>query len=95
MGIFDSIVSQVVGNVKRDVEYKASSGISNSISSGASKVLQKDSTPKCPKCKKVISDPSLKFCSECGTKLMVSCSKCQQDFPIGTKFCSNCGGAVK
>ncbi|MEK6982055.1 MAG: zinc ribbon domain-containing protein [Candidatus Micrarchaeota archaeon] len=98
MGIFDNIINQVIGNVKRDVTNQASSGISSTISGGINggvkKVTTKDNTPKCPKCKKVITDNSLKFCSECGTKMIVSCTKCQQDFAVGTKFCSNCGGTV-
>ena len=43
----------------------------------------------CPKCGKTTK--AGKFCGECGAPLTVSCPKCKKEFPIGTKFCNDCG----
>jgi rRNA maturation endonuclease Nob1 len=98
MGIFDDVISKV----KSDAKYEVSSGISSGVRAGFKKgvgIFSKDKSikplDKCPKCKTKISDPNLKFCSECGAKLSVNCSKCSIDFPIGTKFCNQCGGPLK
>jgi membrane protease subunit (stomatin/prohibitin family) len=93
MGLGD-MLSGITGNVKNSVENNASNQISNSISNKASKAMQGDNTPKCPKCKKPIADNSQKFCQQCGTKLLVTCAKCNKDFATGTKFCTECGGAL-
>ena len=93
MGILDNIIGQVTNRVKSDIEYKTSSGISNVIDQGTKKVVEKDNTPKCPKCKKQI-EPGIKFCSSCGTKLLISCQKCQKDYQIGAKFCPDCGTSL-
>ncbi|MBI5223410.1 zinc ribbon domain-containing protein [Candidatus Micrarchaeota archaeon] len=94
MGIFDNILNQVTSRLKNDIEYKTSSGISNTIDQGAKKVLEGDKTPRCPKCKKPI-EHGMKFCSGCGVKLVVSCTKCNLEFPLGTRFCSGCGGKIQ
>ena len=44
----------------------------------------------CPKCKKEISDESLK-CSECGTKVARLCPKCKTRNILTEKKCTNCG----
>jgi len=49
---------------------------------------------KCPKCGKPIAQDGLKFCPACGAPLMATCQKCGSAFPVGTKFCTNCGGTL-
>lgn len=88
MGIFD--------RVKSDLEWKAGQEVSSTIFKGASKLFKKgEKVNKCPKCKKPITESGLKFCSSCGAKLMVTCQKCVKDFPVGTKFCDQCGEVLK
>ncbi len=93
MGILDGVANRV----KYDMEWKAGSVISDKIAQGASKVLNKGEADKgkCPKCKKPITDSTLKFCPNCGQKLQLTCAKCSISFPWGTKFCTQCGGALK
>jgi class 3 adenylate cyclase len=45
---------------------------------------------KCPKCQTENSDP-IKFCGECGTKLVRLCPKCNGQNPPRFKFCGECG----
>lgn len=93
MGMFDSIVNQVKGNIT----WKASQGVSDVLSKGANKVFNKESPKsldKCPKCKTKVTEGE-KFCTSCGFKLFLSCAKCNVNFPVGTKFCSQCGGKLK
>ena len=40
-------------------------------------------------------DKGLKFCPNCGTKLMKECPKCGYDVEDGVKFCPNCGALVE
>ena len=47
----------------------------------------------CPKCD-VALDKGLKFCSNCGAKLMKECPKCGYDVEDGVKFCPNCGSLI-
>ena len=47
----------------------------------------------CPKCG-VALDKGLKFCSNCGAKLMKECPKCGYDVEDGVKFCPNCGSLI-
>jgi Calponin homology (CH) domain/LIM domain len=67
-------------------------------------VRQRTGTLKyCPKCKK---PATAKFCSTCGTgtteppkdaqksAATVECSQCHLANPVGSKFCSKCGGSV-
>ncbi len=93
MGLFD----RVVGSVKSNLEWKAGNEISSGIASGVSKVIGggSDKSRKCPKCKKPVTDSALKFCPECGAKLMVTCAQCNIDYQVGTKFCTQCGQALK
>lgn len=95
MGFIDDIVNRV----KNEVSWKVGQGVSGGISQATSKIFNKKTPeatiPKCPKCKKEITDPALKFCPDCGTKLIVTCSKCNIDYPVGTKFCTQCGEALK
>jgi predicted amidophosphoribosyltransferase len=90
MGIFDNIL----GNVKSDIEgrttEKITSGISKRIFGGGG-----DAKGKCPKCKKPLAEENLKFCPACGAKLMAKCKKCGMDFPLETKFCTECGGPLR
>lgn len=91
MGIFDGITSKV----KSDLEWKAGQTISDSVAKGASKVVKKDAASgvanACPKCKKALPDPRPKFCPYCGASLMVTCSKCGAEYPVGINFCTGCG----
>jgi predicted RNA-binding Zn-ribbon protein involved in translation (DUF1610 family) len=95
MGFLDDIVNKV----KNEVSWKVGQEVSSGISKASSKIFEKKSPeakiPKCPKCGKEITDPTLKFCPECGAKLLVTCPKCNIDYPIGTKFCTQCGEALK
>jgi len=95
MGILDGIV----GKVQSDLEWKAGQAITETVVKGAGGVLNKggSSTPtnNCPKCKKAIPDPRPKFCGGCGAALTVSCKKCNVEYPVGTGFCTGCGGKLK
>lgn len=92
------ILGDITSNIKNDLSWKATQGVSNKVSSGVSGLFSKKSSgesKKCPKCKAKITDSSLKFCSDCGFKLVASCPKCNLDFPIEKKFCTQCGGKIK
>ncbi|MCX6773007.1 MAG: zinc ribbon domain-containing protein [Candidatus Micrarchaeota archaeon] len=91
MGILDSII----GSVKNDLEHKASRGITDTISKGVDGTIKKGpASNACPKCRKAIPEPRPKFCQECGAALMVSCKKCKAEYPVGTKFCTECGNKL-
>jgi tetratricopeptide (TPR) repeat protein len=47
--------------------------------------------PVCPKCGKVASKPTSKFCAKCGTKLKETCAKCGYELADDTNFCPKCG----
>jgi len=93
MGLLDSFANKV----KDDLTWKAGQEISSGVSKGVSNIFNKEkgSNNKCPKCKTKITDTTLRFCPKCGQKLIVSCSKCTLDFPMGTEFCTQCGAKVK
>ena len=93
MGILDGVANRV----QYEMEYKAGNAISDKLAKGAGKVFNKGGADKgkCPKCKTDIKDSSLKFCPNCGQKLTLTCAKCNTAFPWGTKFCTQCGGALK
>jgi len=93
MGMLDGIIHKV----KDDLEWKAGQEISSGIARGAKNVISKGEVDqsKCPKCKKKITESGLKFCPNCGAKLVVTCTKCSVEFPAGTKFCTKCGDALK
>jgi len=92
MGFLDDIV----GRVKNEASWKVSQEIGNVTSKIFDK---KEKTPgmidKCPKCRKKIGEVGLKFCPSCGATLMATCSKCNLNFPLETKFCTQCGGKLK
>jgi len=50
----------------------------------------KDNEEICPKCK-AKNDKSDKYCTSCGTSLLLTCSKCNTSMPQDAKFCSSCG----
>jgi len=93
MGILDGITSKV----KSDIEWKAGQTITDTVVKGASKVMKRDggapssAAGACPKCKKAIPEPRPKFCPGCGAPLIVSCTKCNAEYPVGTNFCTGCG----
>lgn len=95
MGFVDDIINRI----KNEVSWKVGQEVSGGISKVASKIFKKgapeNKLPKCPKCKKEIIDPGLKFCPDCGAKLMATCVKCNLDYPTGTKFCTQCGEVLK
>jgi len=95
MGFTDDILNRI----KNEVSWKVGQEVSGGISQVASKIFKKrtpeNKLPKCPKCKKDIADSGLKFCPDCGTKLLATCAKCNIDYPTGTKFCTQCGEALK
>ncbi|VVB58351.1 DNA polymerase II large subunit [Candidatus Anstonella stagnisolia] len=94
MGILDGIA----GKVKSDLEWKAGQTISDTVAKGASAVTGKGAkaapSNACPKCKKAIPDPRPKFCPGCGASLMVTCKKCNAEYPTGTNFCTGCGAKL-
>lgn len=91
MGIFDNIINRVTS----DLSYRAGNEISDAVTKGASKILKKGpKVPKCPKCKQEITE-GLKFCSECGAKLTMTCKACSIEYPVKTKFCTSCGGKLE
>jgi membrane protease subunit (stomatin/prohibitin family) len=46
----------------------------------------------CPVCgKKTVKG---KFCTECGTTLVITCPKCENELPSGAKFCLGCGEKI-
>ena len=47
--------------------------------------------PVCPKCGKVASKPTAKFCSKCGSALKSVCAKCGHELADDTNFCPKCG----
>ena len=91
MGILDGITNKV----KYDLEWKAGQTISDGLAKGAGSVLNKGQAPSgtaaCPKCKAPVPDPRPKFCAKCGTPLIVTCKKCNAEYPTGTNFCTGCG----
>ena len=93
MGILDGLIYKV----KSDLEWKAGQEVSTAVAKGATSVVRKDdkaAAGKCPKCKAKV-EPGLRFCPNCGAKLMLTCEKCTIDYPVGTKFCTKCGTALK
>jgi len=48
---------------------------------------------KCPKCQFEILEGA-KFCSECGSKLEITCSACRKINPLSSKFCIECGHKI-
>ncbi len=92
MGILDGITRRV----ESDIEQKAGRAISGGITKGATGMAGKAGGDKnaCPKCKKPIPESRPKFCQNCGAKLVLTCPKCNIEFPFGTKFCGKCGTAL-
>ncbi|MBW8873327.1 MAG: AAA family ATPase [Acidobacteria bacterium] len=48
---------------------------------------------KCPQCQ-FDCLPGMKFCGQCGAKLVALCSQCGTESPPGFKFCGECGSAL-
>ena len=95
MGFTDDLINKVKNEVSWKLGQEASSGISKVASKIFTKKAPEAKVPKCSKCGKEIVDAGLKFCAECGAKLMVTCTKCNVDYPVATKFCTQCGEALK
>lgn len=47
----------------------------------------------CPNCK-AANESHMKFCSECGTKLMKECPNCHAQVALDKKFCTECGTSL-
>ncbi|RLC17285.1 MAG: hypothetical protein DRH93_17800, partial [Deltaproteobacteria bacterium] len=45
---------------------------------------------KCPECKFQNLD-NMKFCGQCGSKLVLLCPGCRFENPDGYSFCGQCG----
>ena len=95
MGFTDDLFNKIKNDVSWKIGQEASTGIGKITSKIFNKKTPEAKIPKCPKCKKEITDPALKFCPDCGAKLLATCPKCNIDYPIGTKFCTQCGGPLK
>ena len=95
MGFADDMLNKI----KNELSWKVGQGVSSGVNKVASKIFNKKDvgpkTLKCPKCGREITEVGLKFCPDCGTKLLLTCSKCNIDYPVGTKFCTQCGEALK
>src|SRR5436190_21029471 len=48
---------------------------------------------RCPLCNHE-NAAHVKFCGECGTRLMVACSCCRAANPPSQKFCGDCGARI-
>ena len=48
---------------------------------------------RCPSCHHD-NRSDRRFCTQCGTKLVVGCSSCGAPIEVGEKFCGGCGAAV-
>lgn len=102
VGILEDIVGRIFNKAKDDLTYKAGNVASDTIAGGVGQGVNKikgekgeiKTLEKCPKCK-VKLEPDVKFCPECGFRLIVKCEKCNVEYIIGTKFCKQCGEAVK
>jgi len=57
----------------------------------AKKVEQ--ATTSCPTCGQQVA-AGAKFCSNCGTTLVVTCANCGKELIAGAKFCPECGTAT-
>jgi rRNA maturation endonuclease Nob1 len=90
MGIFGNIA----GGAKGAVEGAAVNEFSQGMQKGIQNAKNRPKVNKCPKCGKPIAQDGLKFCPACGAPLMATCQKCGSAFPVGTKFCTNCGGTL-
>lgn len=87
MGIIDNIVNKA----ENEAEYSVNNKINSEITSGFNKIGSAKNVLKCPNCKAPLPDPSPRFCPKCGAKLIVTCTKCKKDYPIGTQFCPDDG----
>lgn len=70
-----------------------SGGKSVSVSFGATKAL-KENEVLCPKCK-TANPKGIKFCNNCGGKLVNECANCHTDVGLGIKFCPSCGSSME
>lgn len=95
MGFIDDLTNKVKNEVSWKVGQEAASGISKIASKIFDKKAPESKAPKCPKCSKEVADLNLKFCPNCGSKLLATCPKCNAGYPVGTKFCTQCGDALK
>jgi class 3 adenylate cyclase/tetratricopeptide (TPR) repeat protein len=48
---------------------------------------------RCPQCQ-FDSPPGMKFCGQCGAKLVALCPQCGTENPPGFKFCGECGSPL-
>ena len=67
-------------------------GQSASIGLSGGKMISEDEI-LCPSCK-TANPKGIKFCKQCGTKLLKQCAECGADIPQGFKFCPECGKPV-
>lgn len=92
MGFLDNVISSAESQVQSSTERSINSKISGSIGGiGNNSNKSQSQVDKCPKCSAALPSPMPKFCPKCGAKLFITCSKCNNDFPLGTKFCPNDG----
>ncbi|MBU2561549.1 MAG: zinc ribbon domain-containing protein [Nanoarchaeota archaeon] len=94
MGFFDDVRENVAYRLKRKAKDTISDKVTDSVSKGVKKVVSKDSSPKCPKCRKKFEGEP-KFCPSCGAKLVKTCKDCNADYPLSTKFCEHCGKPLR
>jgi membrane protease subunit (stomatin/prohibitin family) len=69
----------------------------NAMSNMGNQINPQNQVMKCPSCSATIQS-NLKFCSECGFKLVqnkVKCYKCNTENNEDAKFCNSCGANLK
>ena len=89
MGILDNVIGSAASSIESAAQGRLMQGINQKLQGSPPNV------PKCPKCKTLIYDPTLKFCPKCGASLARVCTKCNKDIPLGAKFCTQCGSPVE
>ncbi|MCX7874899.1 MAG: hypothetical protein N2321_01890 [Melioribacteraceae bacterium] len=54
---------------------------------------KEDDNNKCPKCN-YWNQGAVKYCSNCGTKLLMICNNCSVENPRDAKYCNSCGNKL-
>ncbi len=84
--------SKLPAEVFAEIEKFIMSGGKSVVVSLGSKI--KDDEVECPSCHSK-NPKGMKFCKDCGTKLVKECRYCGADISGNTSFCPSCGKPVK